>query len=233
MSLKYLPLVGALAIAGQAGAKTINMTDFQFGPPVTVDMTNTAEGPSYDGIAGAFQGDEVAVPVVGALLRSSVALSAVDPASFTAWCAELTQSFSFGVTYDYTQVSGTSYFTGQKAADLSRLFTATHGIVFDSSTSAAMQAGIWEIIYEKGTAYGFATGNFTGVPEKAGDQAAFDTINGYLTHLSDYKADYRIDVLTNGDHQDFLVATIPEPETWALLVAGLGVLGLLKRRRRA
>jgi len=43
----------------------------------------------------------------------------------------------------------------------------------------------------------------------------------------------RCDVLANGVQQDFLVATIPEPESWALLAAGLGVIGLLRRRRAA
>jgi hypothetical protein len=51
-------------------------------------------------------------------------------------------------------------------------------------------------------------------------------------NLGSYKADARIDVLENGVQQDFLVATIPEPETWMLLGMGLGLVGLLKRRRR-
>ena len=52
-------------------------------------------------------------------------------------------------------------------------------------------------------------------------------------NLGQYAANYKIDVLTNNVAQDFLVATIPEPETWALLGAGLGVIGLLRRRRKA
>ena len=51
-------------------------------------------------------------------------------------------------------------------------------------------------------------------------------------NLGAYNADARIDVLTNGEHQDFLVATVPEPETWMLFGIGLGVVGLLRRRRR-
>ena len=158
---------------------------------------------------------------------------AAAPTSFVAWCAELTQTFNFGVVYEYQQVSGDSYFGTAKSGDLSRLFAAAQGFVVDRFTSAAMQAGIWEIIYEHGPSFSLTGGTFKGAPEEAAGQKAFNTVNGFLMNLAAYKADARIDVLTNGEHQDFLVATIPEPETWMLFGMGLGVVGLLRRRRRA
>jgi hypothetical protein len=94
-----------------------------------------------------------------------------------------------------------------------------------------MQVGIWEIIYEHGESFSLTGGTFKGAPEDAAGQGAFDKINGFLMNLDAYKADARIDVLSNGEHQDFLVATIPEPETWMLFGMGLGVIGLLRRRR--
>ena len=159
-------------------------------------------------------------------------LVAAAPTSFVAWCAELTQTFSFGVSYEYSPVSGVAYFGAQKATDLSRLFTAAQGFVVDSLTSAAMQAGIWEIIYEHGPSFSLTGGTFKGAPEDAAGQGAFNVVNGFLMNLGSYNAAARIDVLQNGEHQDFLVATIPEPETWMLLGMGLGVVGLLRRRRR-
>ena len=164
--------------------------------------------------------------------------TAASSTSFVAWCAELTQSFSFGTPYDYTLVGGTGYFGAQRASDLSRLFTAAaaNSFVFDSNGSAAFQAGIWEIIYEQNAGYSFFTGTLHGAPEdpkNPGAVSAFNMVNGFLTNLGQYGANYKIDVLTNAAQQDFLVATIPEPETWALLGAGLGVIGLLRRRRKA
>lgn len=233
MSLKYLPLIGTLALAAPAHAITINMSGFFFGSSINVDMIGTSGSPSYDGAAGEFLGGSTVTESLARPL-SLLALPTDSSASFTAWCAELTQSFSFGTPYDYSQVSGSSYF-GARSSDLSRLFTAAaqNHFLVDSRTSGALQAGIWEIIYEKGSSYSLTGGTFKGTAENPADQGALDTVNGYLTNLSSYHADYRIDVLANGIQQDFLVATIPEPESWALLAAGLGVIGLLRRRRAA
>lgn len=233
MSIKLLALASALAAAGPASAITINMSNFAFGDPSSAVMTGSAGAPSYDGAAGEFLGQSAGSSSSAAssnLLKSN-AITA-EPASFDAWCAELTQDFNFGVSYEYQQVAGSTYFSTQKTTDLSRLFTAAEGFVVDGRTSAAMQAGIWEIIYETGTGYGFKTGSFHGAADNSTNQGAFDTVDSFLTNLGTYRADFRIDVLTNPDRQDFLVATIPEPETWAMLMLGLGVLGWAKRRRK-
>jgi hypothetical protein len=232
MSLKLVPLVAALTLAGAANAVSVNMTDFEFGPAASVNMTG---GQGYGGQAGAFAGTLTDSPPAN-IGRNSI--TATSPTSFVAWCAQLTQSFSFGVTYDYSFVGGTAYFGAQKADDLSRLFTAAaaNHFVFDSNGSAAFQAGIWEIIYETSGGYDFDTGTEHGAPANPNDPSAvtaFNTVDGFLTTLGQYSASYKIDVLTNDAQQDFLVATIPEPETWALFAAGLGVIGLLRRRRKA
>ncbi|MBT9501414.1 MAG: PEP-CTERM sorting domain-containing protein [Burkholderiaceae bacterium] len=39
--------------------------------------------------------------------------------------------------------------------------------------------------------------------------------------------------LANGSTQAFLLTPVREPEAYALMLAGLGVLGLVARRRRA
>ena len=37
----------------------------------------------------------------------------------------------------------------------------------------------------------------------------------------------------NGKERAYLITPVPEPETYALMVAGLGLLGFMLRRRRA
>ena len=232
MSLKYLSLVTALAAASPASAITLNMSDFTYGSPTTVAVTGTDGAPSYEGAAGEFTGSVITDALMAGPL-AALALTSGSPESFTAWCGELTQTFSFGETYVYSQMTGVAAYGSVKATELSQLFTAAQGFVVDSRTSAAMQAGIWEILYENGQSFSLTGGNFTGHAGNAADQAALDVVDGFLANLSGYQATYHIDVLASDDHQNFIVATVPEPETWALLVAGLGAIGVLRRRRKS
>lgn len=230
MRIKNLAVAALAALAAPAFAIGVNMTDFVHLPPKGVTTTGTQ---NYSGQAGEFIGTIVSDASASSAVAGTSAFSTGD--SFTAYCAELTQQFSFGVTYDYALFAGSAYFTAQKEADLSRLFTGTASFVVDSTTSAAMQAAIWEIIYETGSAYNLNAGAFSATPGDPSDTAsfaAFASINGILGSLASYSASYTIGVLSNGTTQDFVIATIPEPGTWALLVAGLGITGLIARRRK-
>ena len=179
MSFKLVPLVAALTLAGSAHAITVNMTDFTYGSPVAATMTGTGGSPSYGGSAGAFTGSLSDSPSPDAR-RSSLGATS-SPTSFVAWCVELTQSFNFGVDYQYSMLDGSSYTFGNLAndpndhrlTDLSRLFTAAsqNHFVFNSAGSAAFQAGIWEIVYEHDFStlgYSLTSGSMIGRRERSG-----------------------------------------------------------------
>jgi hypothetical protein len=236
--MKHISLAACALASSSAFALPISLEDFTFTPAISVGVTNTdPNGPgAYTGEAGQFTG---AFGGGGDSLQFNLQGADADASgsSFNAFCAELGQSFLFNVAYDYTEVSGVSYFGAQKSSDLSRLFFAAQlaNFGFDNVSSGALQAAVWEIIYEKSGSYDLTGGNAKIAPTDPSFASAFATVNGFLTGLGQYSdAYYEIDVLTNAAQQDFLVpVSVPEPGTWALLVAGLGVVGLVARRRKA
>lgn len=232
MKMKLACVAGAMAMAGPAFGITVNLTDFTYGSPaidVAVSGTQT-----YNGQAGEFIGSLGGVPDNSNTSNQAIpAPYSTGGSSFTAYCAELTQNVSFGVDYTYSEVAGTSYFGAAKAADLSRLFTGAAGFVTNKSTSGAFQAAVWEIIYESDPSYDLYSGAFKATEANPVDALNFATINGVLASLGSYGANYQIDVLTHADRQNIVVGTIPEPGTWALLAAGLGVVGGVARRRKS
>ena len=56
-------------------------------------------------------------------------------------------------------------------------------------------------------------------------------INGYLSNLGSYAATPFL-ALTSGEHQDF-ITPVPEPETYALMMAGLMATTFIARRRKS
>ncbi len=166
--------------------------------------------------------------------KQVVAGVAVD--SFEAFCIEPTQSNS-KLTTTYEK----SAFGGTQGNLLAALYTTSYktgaGATWDATAQAAFQTAIWELTQEKPvsgvTTYGITSGNFT-VTGASGVTALAST---FLTNALSFTgtSTYSVYKLTNGDYQDLLVATaiapVPEPETYALFLAGLGVVGLVARRR--
>ena len=226
MNMKHALAIAAAVVAGPSFGITVNLTDFNYGPVIDINVSGNQ---TYSGEGGEFKGFLGGVPG-NAQQRD---LNSVGGASFTAYCAELTQSVSFGVDYEYNQLTTLAYFGAQKAADLSRLFTGAAGFVTNASTSGAMQAAVWEVIYEVGIAYDLNGGAFKASAANEADTNSFLGINAVLRSLASYSPTVQLSVLQNDGAQDFITASIPEPGTWALLAAGLGVVGMMSRRRKA
>jgi PEP-CTERM motif len=160
-------------------------------------------------------------------------------ASFQSWCVDIFHSFSFPAVANDTLVSAASVFNPTKANDLGRLYTAHHAAVegHDSSNtnSAAFQLAVWEIVNETGTSYGLNNGFFQASGTGAGEaQTWLSTLNA--TPVSAYNVSiWSVNSMVSGwgHAQDVAVfAPVPEPETYAMLLAGLGVLSGVVRRRK-
>jgi hypothetical protein len=149
-------------------------------------------------------------------------------ATFESYCVDLYQQISFGTPYtDYSNVgSGHVFNNGNAYADLSRLY-ARAGSVLNAVSEAAFQLAVWEIAYEKtGSVYDLLSGD-----------ASFGAAANVLTLASSWLtslggAGPTIHVLESGRRQDVIFAPVPEPETYALLMLGLGAVGVVSRRRQ-
>jgi hypothetical protein len=209
--------------AATAQADTVSLPGYAFGAPlaVTVNVTGLTVGSINEG-AGAFT------------------TSVNGGASFLSYCIDLTQPVAVGGASDssYTRVAGGSYSFANPgtAASLSKLFTFAGSLVNSNSSSAAFQLAVWEIIYESpSNAYSMTSGRASFGTQDAREAATITLADSWLNALSSTPATAPISILASPGSQDLVyggaTAPIPEPSTYALMIAGLAGLGFVARRR--
>jgi hypothetical protein len=211
-------LVAAFALAGatQAHADSLLFSNFAHGSE-SVNFSLTAPNTVVSGGGSA-----------GGLLAS------LDGGpSFETYCVDLYQHIGFGTTYiDYIAPNTTHVFANTHAyADLGRLF-ATAGPITDSVHEAAFQIAVWEIAYETSGSYSLSGGSATFSGGTADTSGALTLASGWLSTLTN-GAHPGISVIESPEHQDMIFAPVPEPESYALLAAGLAVIAFVARRRAA
>lgn len=212
-SLAAVAVSAALAAPALA-ADTVRLDSYTYGGPSTVSVGI----PSYSGGAGQFSG-------------------VLNGNAFKTFCVEIGQVFSFGTTYNnYSVVAGATAWGASKATALNQLmsYAASNLLPSSQDNSAALQSAVWEIVNETGTSYGFTTGSFKASSGTASTQAALTALDGIWATLGTQTVTHYVDQLHSPTNQDFLVmAPVPEPESYAMLLAGLGIVGAVARRRRS
>jgi len=162
-------------------------------------------------------------------------------ASFMAWCIDIYDNMQ---SYNYTlktdpNLSTVVYgkLTAAKELELERLASNNLSMVVNAKTSSAFQLAAWEIMAETGPVLDVKNDANKGSFYTYGDALGADTLaNQWLANLGSAAPTLKLYVWqanTSGHTQDLAVfAPVPEPETYALMLAGLGLLGLVSKRRK-
>ncbi len=169
----------------------------------------------------------------GAVSAGGFLMSFNGAPTFESYCVDVYQHIAFGETYTDYSAPGTSHVFANSNAypDLGRLY-ATAGAVNTSVSEAAFQIAVWEIAYETAAGpYSLASGSATFSGGSADSSGALTLASTWLTSLTN-GSHPSISVIESLEHQDMIYAPVPEPETYALMLAGLGAMGFVARRRR-
>lgn len=163
----------------------------------------------------------------------------VNGSSFLAYCVDPFQYASgTPATYNVYSGFGATQFAGQRATDITTLYsqyfasTSGNSTLVNNQNSAAFQLALWELANDDGV---LTTG---GVRQTASTNSDVATLAG--TMITNAKTgiagptQYAFTVYKHQTQQDFLVSVtaVPEPETYAMLLSGLGLIGVVSRRRK-
>lgn len=165
----------------------------------------------------------------------TVGTTSSNGTSFLAYCIDPFQWASSTPTA-YTQSSLSSLGSSQ-AADVTRLYSQSYASTSgNNANSAAFQLALWELANDDGVLTSGAVRTTSSTNDSI-VAAANNMISNAKTGAAG-SSNYSFNLYTNSNQQDFLVASVssvspvPEPNTYALMIAGLGLIGFTASRRR-
>ena len=244
MRIKMIAAAMAMfVVPGVAGAQSIQLSNWTWSPGlVKSDARRYAPAsPSY------FARDNLGV---GQFQLTGTTIPDGLPVNLLTYCIDLYGNIDTGI---YNYVSGASLVPDlQRRQQIETLLYHTNPALAGATgnqallISAATQMAIWEIEYETIGSYDVAAGDFTlgnfqtdgEVYDNNADAIALS--NSYLANFANNSwqlmsgLDARYLVGENGAQAQVYLnaAAVPEPSTWAMMLAGFGLVGAGMRRRK-
>jgi hypothetical protein len=239
MSYFSKSLVAAAAIVASATS---------FAAPVTL---------AEDTIAGDFTIGNTATQTFRAVINGKlstttkageIGVTGLGLSSFAAYCYDPTVTLSLPGSYNVSEVALDGVARLFKVSGFNGLAYGTDGVDTVTKT-VALQLAIWEVALDGLAGADLMTGHFSfdpSVTRIASNGAVLHaTVNSdaytlagtYLSQASaltgGYYPNVRLFTPAEGTTNQALVTTVPEPSTYALMAACLGVVGFVARRKSA
>lgn len=226
--------VAALFTAQPVAADTIEINNFWAGSgSATIDFTgiNWHDGSTVTGLHE-YGGS-------GGFLTYNLSTDPSRKNGFQSFCVDIFSSFSFAVS-STDILKPATIISSRAAADLGRLYTNHHAAINSRSSSgtneSAFQLAVWEIVNEGSGSYSLSNGGFkaTGTGSTLAQtwlaELGTASANNYNANIWTVQS-----MITTGKGyaQDVVVfAPVPEAQTYAMMLAGLGLIGFSARRRQ-
>jgi hypothetical protein len=237
--------VAVLFAAQPAAADTIELNNFWAGSgSVTINFTgtnwhdgSTVTGLNESGGSGGFRTYDLTTDLG-------------KKNGFQSFCVDIFHSFSFitdsidvlkpaNVALAGSTATVPTIISSQAAVDLGRLYTNHHAAIDSTGSSAANEAAfqlaVWEIVNERSGTYSLSGGQFKATGTGSALASTWLSELGTASN-SAYTANiWSVQSMLRGSGyaQDVVVfAPVPEPQTYAMMLVGLGLIGFTARRKK-
>jgi hypothetical protein len=174
---------------------------------------------------------------IGRLNLSGTEQGSGDAASFLTFCVDIFHTLHVPATFDIQPI-GTLIPDATRQTRLLTLMGNADAVIAHASNkteaTAAIQLATWEIVNENTSSYGFSTGTFrsSGGNSDGARALAMTYLDGITNGVWGTPQSGSLKLFYSATSQSQVLTAVPEPATWAMMIAGFGLVGGVARRRQ-